>query len=221
MITHTIDSQVKRQTQIYKFKKFAKTLNFLIKKNKKHYTRHTSKSCLIRCVHMKWIRRVLWKIHSGHDSVHRQTEDGQTDKVKPVYPLQLHIRFTSLTKYNLQECFRLSNWFCLWCLVVSMNKLTFVWGSIIVLNDSWSVSLVGWRNVYFCCIHTFLYLTNQLFAIGNRYTSMYKINFLCCLTNDERLQWPWEHDIYPVHCFCPSSAKYIFMSDWPQVIGLL
>ena len=34
---------------------------------------------------MKWIRWVLLKIQSGHDSVHRRT-DGQTDKVIPVYP---------------------------------------------------------------------------------------------------------------------------------------
>ena len=34
---------------------------------------------------MKWIRCVLLKIQSGHDSVHRRT-DGQTDKVIPVYP---------------------------------------------------------------------------------------------------------------------------------------
>ena len=43
---------------------------------------------LIRCANMKWIQRVLLKIQSGHDSVHRQTDrrtDGQTDKVKPVY----------------------------------------------------------------------------------------------------------------------------------------
>ena len=51
----------------------------------KHYTWHTFWSCLIRCANMKWIRWVLLKIQSGHDSVHRQT-DGQTDKVKPVYP---------------------------------------------------------------------------------------------------------------------------------------
>ena len=44
----------------------------------KHYTRHTVRSCLIRCANMKWIRRVLLKIQSGHDSVHRRT-DGQTD----------------------------------------------------------------------------------------------------------------------------------------------
>ena len=33
----------------------------------------------------EWIRLVLWKMQSGHDSVHRRT-DGQTDKVKSVYP---------------------------------------------------------------------------------------------------------------------------------------
>ena len=44
-----------------------------------HYTRHTFWSCLIRCANMKWIRWVLLKIQSGHDSVHRQT-DGRTDR---------------------------------------------------------------------------------------------------------------------------------------------
>ena len=43
-----------------------------------HYTRHTFWSCLIRCANMKWIRWVLLKIQSGHDSVHRRT-DGQGD----------------------------------------------------------------------------------------------------------------------------------------------
>ena len=46
-----------RQIQSYKFKEFAKYSNFLIKKM--HYTRHTFWSCLIRCVNMKWIWRVL------------------------------------------------------------------------------------------------------------------------------------------------------------------
>ena len=44
-------------------------------------TLHTFWSCLIRCANMQWIRWVLLKIQSGHDSVHRRT-----DKVKPVYP---------------------------------------------------------------------------------------------------------------------------------------
>ena len=50
-----------------------------------HYTRHTFWSCLIWCANIKWIRWVLLKIQSGHDSVHRRT-DRQTDKVKPVNP---------------------------------------------------------------------------------------------------------------------------------------
>ena len=46
-------------------------------------------SCLIRCANMKWIQLVLWKIQSGHDFVHRQTDrrtDRWRDDVKPVYP---------------------------------------------------------------------------------------------------------------------------------------
>ena len=42
------------------------------------YMQHTFWSCLIRCANMKWIQLVLWKIQSGHDFVHRQT-DGWTD----------------------------------------------------------------------------------------------------------------------------------------------
>ena len=84
-----IGSQVKRrQSQSYKFKKF-QIFYFW----NGHYMRHTFLSCLIRCANMKWIRWVLLKIQSGHDSVHRRTDgqtdgrtDGQTDKVIPVYP---------------------------------------------------------------------------------------------------------------------------------------
>ena len=41
----------------------------------KHNMRHTFLSCLITCANMKWIRRVLLKIQSGHDSVHRRTDE--------------------------------------------------------------------------------------------------------------------------------------------------
>ena len=74
LLSH-IGSQVRRrQSQSYKFKEFAKISKFW----NKHFKRHTFWCCLIRCANMKWIRRVLLKIQSGHDSVHRWT-DGQTD----------------------------------------------------------------------------------------------------------------------------------------------
>ena len=76
--------------KVTNLKKLAKISNFW----NGHYTRHTFWSCLIRCANIKWIRWVLLKIQSGHDSVHRRTDgqtdgrtDGQTDKVIPVYPL--------------------------------------------------------------------------------------------------------------------------------------
>ena len=81
MITHTIESywilsqkKTKSKLQIYKIRQNFKFLTFEM-----HYTRHTFWSCLIRCANMKWIQGVLWKIQSGHDSVHRRT-DGQTDR---------------------------------------------------------------------------------------------------------------------------------------------
>ena len=56
-----------------------------------HYTRHTFWSCVIRCANMKWIRWVLLKIQSGHDSVHRRTDgrtDGQGDTSMPPFQLR-------------------------------------------------------------------------------------------------------------------------------------
>ena len=44
--------------------------------NKTKSKLHISKICqkLIRCANMKWIHLVLWKVQSGHDFVHRQTD---------------------------------------------------------------------------------------------------------------------------------------------------
>ena len=81
MITHTIESywipsqkKTKSKLQILKNRQNFKIFEFW----NGHFTRHTFWSCLIRCANMKWIRWVLLKIQSGHDSVHRRT-DGQTD----------------------------------------------------------------------------------------------------------------------------------------------
>ena len=75
----------RRQSQGYKFKEFVWKFQ-IFKFWNKHYTQHTFWSCLIRCANMKWIRLVLLKLQSGHDSVHRRTDrrtdgrmDGQTD----------------------------------------------------------------------------------------------------------------------------------------------
>ena len=72
MITHTIESywipsqkMTKSKLQILKIRQ----------------------NCLIRCANMKWIRWVLLKIQSGHDSVHRRT-DGQGDTSIPPYQLR-------------------------------------------------------------------------------------------------------------------------------------
>ena len=69
--------QIKKNRQNFKFFKFWNG----------HYTRHTYWSCLIRCENMKWIRWVLLKIQSGHDSVHRRT-DRQGDTSLPPFQLR-------------------------------------------------------------------------------------------------------------------------------------
>ena len=56
----------------------------------------------------------------------------------------LYIIFTGFTQDNLQECFRLSNWFSLRRLGPRMNHLPPVWRSnfmFMFLNESWYVSL--------------------------------------------------------------------------------
>ena len=65
------------KVKVTKFKKIAKISIFLILKKKKLHTGHTFWSWLIRCVNMKWIKQVLLKIQSGHDSVHRRTDGGR------------------------------------------------------------------------------------------------------------------------------------------------
>ena len=52
----------------------------------KHHTQHTLSSSLIRCANMKWMQQVLFKIQSGHDSVHRW-RDGQGET--SIHPFQL------------------------------------------------------------------------------------------------------------------------------------
>ena len=74
----TSQKKTKSKLQIKKIRQNFKFLEFW----NGHYTRHTFWSCLIRCANMKWIRWVLLKIQSGHDSVHRRT-DGQGDTSIP------------------------------------------------------------------------------------------------------------------------------------------
>ena len=76
MITHAIDSyQIPSQNKTKPKLQICQQIKLEFCKNL--YTQHTW-SCLIRCVNIKWIRLVLWKIQSRHDSVHRQT-DVRTD----------------------------------------------------------------------------------------------------------------------------------------------
>ena len=49
----------------------------------KHYTQHMLWSYLIRCANMKWVHQYCWRCRA--DTI--LSTDGQTDKVKPAYPL--------------------------------------------------------------------------------------------------------------------------------------
>ena len=85
LLSH-IGSQVKRrQSQSYKFKEFAKIANVTILKQSLLGT-HLLK-LFIRCANMKWIRRVLLNMQSGHTSVHRRT-DGQGETSIPPFQLR-------------------------------------------------------------------------------------------------------------------------------------
>ena len=74
--SHYMDT---RQSEMCKFKEIAKILEFFTKLN----ARHTFWSLLIRCVNMKWVRLVLWKIHSGHDSAHRRKDEKVETSIHP------------------------------------------------------------------------------------------------------------------------------------------
>ena len=72
-----------------------------------------------------------------------------------------HILFTYHTQDNQQKCFRLSNWFSLWCLGPDMNHLPPVcWCNLrfIFLNESWCVRHGGEEfsiDVYFLPMASF------------------------------------------------------------------
>ena len=74
-----------------------------------HYTRHTFWSCLIRCANMKWIRWVLLKIQSGHDSVHRRTDE-QGDTSIPPFQLRWSGGYNKHEHSFLEPWFDMAKW---------------------------------------------------------------------------------------------------------------
>ena len=91
-----------------------------------HYTRHTFWSCLIRCANMKWIRWVLLKIQSGHDSVHRRT-DGQGVTSIPPYQLRWSGGYKNLYDLITSLSEKKDNW----------HKIAFDWYYRITCLYSW------------------------------------------------------------------------------------
>ena len=100
-------------------------------------------SCLIRCANIKLIRIILWKLQSGHDFVHRQTDrrtDGQTDgrtdrwtdNVKPVYPLS-----TSLKGGMISNCT------CMW--MISMPR------KYLELKSGWNDTFLIFGSAHYRC----------------------------------------------------------------------
>ena len=97
------------KVKVTNFKKFPKFQIFEFRNG--HYTRHIFWSCLIRCANMKWIRWVLLKIQSGHDSVHRRTDgwtdrrtDGQGDTSIPPFQLRWSGGYNKRNVTNVYYC---------------------------------------------------------------------------------------------------------------------
>ena len=130
MITHTIESywipsQKKTKSKLQILKNSSKFQIFEYRKG--HYTRHTFWSWLIRCANMKWIRWVLLKIQSGHDSVHRWT-DGRMDRRTRWYqytPLSTSLKRGGYNYYGMvpHEHHCISNHLQCHCLINSLFRL--------------------------------------------------------------------------------------------------
>ena len=91
MITHTIESygwshmdpkSKEDKVKVTNLKNLPKFQSFEFWN--KHYIWHTFWSCLIWCANTKWIRRVLLKIQSRHDSVHRRTDGKRWNQYTPL-----------------------------------------------------------------------------------------------------------------------------------------
>ena len=85
--------------------------------------------------------------------------------------VSMDLIYITFTYYNQQECFRLSNWFSLWCLEPWMNHLPPVWLSkfrFMFLNESLCLSLTYWRGIfywYLVFIIVFIHCPNVTFII--------------------------------------------------------
>ena len=112
MITHTIGSyripsqnKTKSNLQISRICQHFKHLNSAL------YRWHTFWSCVKRCVTMKWMRLVLLKIQSRHDSVHRGT-DRQMDR---------WTRWNQYTPHQLRWAMVIINLFCFHLIINNSN----------------------------------------------------------------------------------------------------
>ena len=109
---------------------------------------------------MKWIRWVLLKIQSGHDSVHRRT-DGQTDKVIPVYP-----PFNFVEAGGIISLIFLHSSNTLWCSHLDFLTYALIHSSLVMKNKIW----VKWRRL---SNSSYLLLWCQAFY-GQKYEQSYQ-----------------------------------------------
>ena len=86
LLTHTDPKSKEDNVKVTNLKNLTKLQIFEFWN--KLYTLHTFWSCLIRCTNMKWIRRVLVQIQSGHDSVHRRTDRQGETSIPPPFQLR-------------------------------------------------------------------------------------------------------------------------------------
>ena len=86
LLSH-IRSQVKRKSQSYKFKEFAK-----IELWNKLYMLHTFWSCLIRCAYMKWIDEYCWRYRARFCP----RTDGQGETSIPPFQLRYIIMMSNI-----------------------------------------------------------------------------------------------------------------------------
>ena len=189
MITHTTDSyqipsQNKTKSQIWKICQKFKFWNFPIP---------IAHGCLIRCVNMKWIQPVVWKLESRHDSVHRLMDretDAQTDgwRETSIFPFQLRwsggikskVSYIHISCDILQLISPWTKWLQFHRRPVQMNEN--IW-----ISNKISLKYVPWQNVSIGSDNGLVLSRQQAIIWTNVDPVHWRI--YAALEGDELIQW--------------------------------
>ena len=126
-------------------------------------------SCLISCVNIKWIRRVLLEIQSGHDSVHGWADGQGETSIRPSTSLKRGYEIYSLTSQPGPDCkLRCLHWYH----IFNISHISCISDSRKTVERDWD-SIQTDTSIFIC--NRYNPPTLVWFYMGILYISLWKI----------------------------------------------